>query len=348
MATKIIDNIEPFNDVFYKECFFNSFFPVVRHYGKSVVPFLANDLIEYHYSNQNGKMVFEARYIPVRPVDQVALEIGIQMNTMLYTPNVVEDLAEAILDDEPALIWVDCYYESIRKDTYQKMHWPHTWLVYGVDKEKGLFHIIEHNHHEYLSYEPKTISFEDTVQCYEGYIKYFHVGLNLPSFFRFVKTPQSLEHEQTYSPSDRVFVTNMLMGKERIIKGLSHLKIFINDFRNEFEYGNCPDQLEKIIQSFNQVINIKVVEKYRLSQLFGDHFGQMEQLDHIIQLWNYARSTLAKMYFSESIHERTIEAVFQKLNQIPQHEKRFYEQFYNDIEGAYNGLFQAYKGAQGK
>ena len=36
---KLLDNITPFNELFYKSCFYNSLFSVVTHFNKDLIPF---------------------------------------------------------------------------------------------------------------------------------------------------------------------------------------------------------------------------------------------------------------------------------------------------------------------
>ena len=47
---KVIAHIEPFNDIFYKSCFYNSLIPIILHYEKDITPIIINDICVYQKS----------------------------------------------------------------------------------------------------------------------------------------------------------------------------------------------------------------------------------------------------------------------------------------------------------
>ncbi|MFB8733476.1 hypothetical protein ACEQPO_04720 [Bacillus sp. SL00103] len=53
MTVKQISGIHPYNDLFYRGCFFNCFFPIVKLYDQEVTPYLLNDQFAYGLT-ENG------------------------------------------------------------------------------------------------------------------------------------------------------------------------------------------------------------------------------------------------------------------------------------------------------
>lgn len=54
---KIIEPIEPFNEIYYQSCLYNSLFPVIRHFQLSILPLLINDWLVYETA-RTGKALF--------------------------------------------------------------------------------------------------------------------------------------------------------------------------------------------------------------------------------------------------------------------------------------------------
>lgn len=143
------ENIEPFCDIFYIDCFYNSLFPILKKYGVD-------------------KKVILGSYVPVLRKDdglgaKLEWKCAGDRREILGRYGVVEmsyeeeqDICETVkahLDmDELVIVYIDCFYEKGRYDTFMKEHWPHTILVYGYDEIEEEFSILEHTDKEKLDY----------------------------------------------------------------------------------------------------------------------------------------------------------------------------------------------------
>lgn len=76
--------------------------------------------------------------------DEIALLTNIQVETTIVCNRVVENIKEAISSRNLVIISVDCYYESIRQDMFEKEHWPHNLLIYGYNDDHATFFVLEH------------------------------------------------------------------------------------------------------------------------------------------------------------------------------------------------------------
>lgn len=66
------------------------------------------------------------------------------------------------------MVWIDCFYETIRPDAYQKNHWGHILLVYGYDDEKETVEFLEHSYTDSFTYKRANMSYEDFKMCYDS------------------------------------------------------------------------------------------------------------------------------------------------------------------------------------
>ena len=119
----IIEDIIPFNEVFYKECFYNSLFPVITYFKGDIGYFFANDIILYKYDDNSQKAIkFEVEYLSVQDENSVLDACGVGFQAREQVDDVVKEVKKSIINGKPVIVWVDCFYESIRMDTYKKQH----------------------------------------------------------------------------------------------------------------------------------------------------------------------------------------------------------------------------------
>lgn len=152
---KILSNIEPFNDIFYQYCFYNSFFPVVHHFDKSIMPILINDVIVYNYEKEKNWFCSNVQYIPLKTETELFEYLSISRNAKVISENLIDDAIKSINNNRPVIIWVDCFHIPDRADAYLKKHNEHTLLVYGFNEYNQTLCIIEHDHSENLTYKKK-------------------------------------------------------------------------------------------------------------------------------------------------------------------------------------------------
>lgn len=312
----VLDNIEPFNDLYYKNCFYNSFFSIINHYRKNIIPFITNDIIVYKYNEDLDGERFGVDFIETKSIKALMGEIGLQVETKPESENVVKDVISAIEKGRPVIIWVDCYYEPIRKDTFQEIHWPHTWLIYGFDKVKAMFDIVEHTHRQNLTYDKRTISFEDAARCYEGYLSNFPKDSD-KTYYEFYLSESSKDSfvecdycRSTLAKSIKKYEDAVRKGIEQVPVIIDYLKKVITD-ESEFKL-----RTEELLGYLNDIINAKKIEKYRIDKLFNDQVQLYELLGSLIGCWDSLRLTIAKYMYSNVYNQSTLNKAIEKLSQI--------------------------------
>ncbi|KNY24968.1 beta-ketoacyl synthase N-terminal-like domain-containing protein [Pseudobacteroides cellulosolvens] len=310
----ILDNIEPFNELYYKSCFYNALFPVVRHFNKSLIPVLINDMILYCMNRDKENPDIE--YRAVKNVESVLDEQGITVVKKHQSLDVIGDICKSVSGGRPVILWVDCFYASIRPDTYEKVHWAHTWLVYGYDDNKREFHILEHKHRDSLTYEKRAISFQGVVDSYNGFINFFQPDKNTSTYYEFY--PDSTSSEDDLGIYLRIFKKNMLDYKKTIAEGLQEFASFIDFFKLTVADREilAKYSIEDCIQGINNIINAKLVERFRAERLISDNSGILEILDKIINYWNSVRSVLAKVLYSNTYKDDDFDYICDQLELI--------------------------------
>ena len=338
-AEKILHEIEPFNDIFYQSCFFNALFPIIKHFNKDIMPVLINDVIVYDYNKELGPVSLGIKYLQVRPAEEMLESLCIGVNARSQSDNLVEDLVESLANDRPVILKVDCFYEPIREDAYQKNHWMHDMLIYGYNQTQQVFSIIEHKYRDTLSYEKKTLSFTDLDKAYKGFLDNFNINSDYETYMDFYnrgENSKKIKYEEI-----QTFLRNMATKKQELIAGLENLKRFAAATKGYAENEKIiMENLNSYVQMLNNIINAKYVEKYRLTNLLGDSQGVIDILDKIIEAWSYFRAVIARFIYSNSYNAKRFEASCERLDLIYRLEEEYLGKLqvlcnnnYNSLEG---------------
>lgn len=339
-SIKILENFEPFNDIIYRGCFYSAFFPIVRHYNRPVLPYMANEVNTYTY--KEDKM--DVTYLSYKPIADISEEVGIHFASKVYSENIIKDIMTAISSERPVILCIDCYYESIRPDTYMKTHFPHSLLVYGFNEEEKVFYILEHRHSGSLIYEKRTITYKDLADSYNGFIKNFPgvdmigslyhnitVQKDSSTYFEF-STNKNLQ-DNNLADDFRILASSMLKYKNDLISGLELIKAYSRQFESiASDEILLNEKTQLLLDEFNLVIGAKKAEKYKLENLNLNIPNTIESLNQCIECLGFVRARIAKFQYSSIYKKDTFELCAEKLNKACQCESRFYEQLYALLE----------------
>jgi hypothetical protein len=296
-AVKVLGNMVPFNDVFYKSCFNHAFIPVVRHFGGDIGAILADEVAVYRYLPNVAGMKLALETSVVNGPNKILRDIGINVHSVVTSADVVQEIIQSITNDRPAIVLVDCYHLRIRAEMYGMHHWAHFILVYGFDNESRQFHIVEHDGVNNLTYQERLVSYEDLANGYEGYQQYFEQSDQVPTLYEFA--PQNGEMRQSSAREHaKNYADNLMMKQQEIVKGLEALQLIQDDFKqlvsNEELLAKHADE---IIQGVNSIIIEKNIEKFKFQQLFGGD-ETTAVLDEIIRSFIFIKSIVEKYKYS--------------------------------------------------
>mgnify|MGYP001072569623 FL=1 len=301
---QIISGMEPFNDVFYRQdCFYNSLFPVIAKYSNNISSILVKDIICYETTKQGEGIGIIYQNVGLKSLNEILREEGIGVITEPFCYQITEQIIQDLMQQHPVIVYVDCFYEPFREDTYKTEHLAHTLLVYGFHAEAREFYIIEHVQKNSLSYDYKTIKYEDLAQAYYGYKENFGENLaQIPSYYLFFKLDEiNPIHDLQYY--QQAFARLMQDNAEIVFGSLECLREYI-----EFISLKIMDQdyinshCSVMVSDYSTIISAMVVEKYRVDTLFGQVYGMSSSLEQIIGMWTQIRNSFGKyMYMSDSM-----------------------------------------------
>ena len=301
----------------------------IYEYEKSPVSILVNDIMTKEY-NKN-KIGFNVEYLSVKDIQDVVFDMGIKMASKISSNNLVDEIINSISNQNPVIVCVDCYYESIRTDSYLKSHWPHNLLVYGYDRQNRTFDIIEHKHRENLTYKQCKISYSDMINSYDSYQVYFQqqLGMELPSYFEFCINQDGLSNVysmQCVAPEcTMLYARNLHKHKELIYQNLEELSKFFNMLKQEaFNENYLMDKVEDLIGVFNNIINAKKAEGYKLLRLFEENHIN-SKITEILYNWAIIRATLAKYMYSLKYEQDAHVVLINSIERITQLEYQSYD-----------------------
>lgn len=323
-----IPNIEPFNDFYYKSCYYNSLFPVIRHYNREIQPFLANDVIVYEYLNRPHEVAFTAGQLPMHSDEHILDSLGILMQAKIYSGDVLGDIRRAISREKPVIVWVDCFYEPLRYDTWQKKHLQHTWLVYGCDECDRTCSILEHKHKDSLSYGKRVIGWQDLIRCYNGFNENYNPEGKISSYMEYSCLPADGTGVLTDLSAQKTgrdhFAANMFKHRAVIFEGLKQLKRFAEDIQNtDIRQPEWTENIKLLFESLNHIVNVKRVEAHRTAVFFDAHKELVSLSAEIVENWELIRTQIGKFIFTSVFTEELPEILIEKLLLIYQAEYKF-------------------------
>ena len=305
----LIESVEPFNDLFFHDCQFNTIFTAVKHFGGNIGYFLANDMILYYFQNRQE---FGVQYKSFWNEERVYAACGISCTKKIKVQNVIEEAKKAIRRGRLVALWIDCYYESMRKDVYQKEHLPHSILLHGYDDKKEVFNIVEHSNRERLDYKHVTITYKELASCYQGYLEYF-IGVHRKKTYFEYESQHSIEKVSVF----QMMKENMAHNRRELIDSVEKLRRITKWIQNVVSDEELlRNSAEPLMERLNQIVNAIKVEKYRLEHYALDGQSMVAQLDEVASRWEKVRAWIGKYRITFRYQERTAGTIMELLEQI--------------------------------
>ncbi|WP_167957222.1 BtrH N-terminal domain-containing protein [Anaerosporobacter faecicola] len=324
---KIIEKIYPFNDFFYRDCYYNSLFAVINHFKGDISYILANELQIYDYV---AKSVLSTGIVTLSmmPTNKLLEKMNIYYDAKEGKIEPCE-IYDALENDKPVILMVDCFEESIRQDYYHKEHLDHNLLIYGYNDEQKTFHIFEHSRTNRLDYKKTIIPVESAIHASNAYIRYFHEnnkrGATLITFYQ-----KQLQVNRNKNPFT-LFCENYLKHEESIrgqVKLLDQMKDVL--CRLISDRRALSNDINVVNEEITEIINAKTIEKKKL-KLFLDHLEVNQLIDNILKGWIAIRLYLMNYQYGGTDIEKKLSEAEGRLNEIVLDEKRLIELVFSVI-----------------
>lgn len=334
-----LEGVEPFNQFYYRSCFFNAAFSVAGYYKRDVLSYILStiitydevelfnvDLLEYLHTmgEESEETFFGLQFIECVDRFEMLPNDGLQFTDKDENKSFIENLEEAIAQGHPVIVGLDYFYEDIRVDTYQKEHALHFILVYGYHPKKKIFYIIEHYHRDNLSYDRREISYEVLEYAHKmGYELKNYQTVSPILFYKFTDIGQDTTAQVILNPK-KFYLDMMYQQKERLENGLKKLSKFIAYYEQLIQkQSEIEKQMQIFLSHINSIINAKTVEQYKLQRLFSDREELMQLNESIMDKWESIRIRIAKCFYAGSYSAKRLKGNIPLLEEILHLEQHF-------------------------
>ncbi|MGD2089810.1 MAG: amino acid adenylation domain-containing protein [Candidatus Aminicenantes bacterium] len=320
---EVVNQVEPFNEVFYKDCYYQALIPAIHYFGGNFQLLFANCNSIYEVDETSKNVKFKNSYISYKADQELFHALGLNVNKFFDSQNICEDLMYYLSQGALAIVNVDCYYVTRKKELYQKKHWSHSMLVYGYCKKDHLFHIIDNQKIMSMSYQKNAISFDELKTAYLGYNDNFNALRQQGSFFTIFKI-----NGDTYTNYDNesirmIAIENLQKMKYKLLDSKNALNFlytnFINITSNEQMMMANVSQLNYVI---GEILAAKRIELYKIKNILKNE-AIAETLDGIVKYLEYIRNVLTKMEMSQKYNDVSAVGMQKKLKQIVDLEKLY-------------------------
>lgn len=323
MNVRLID-VQPFNVLFYKSCFFNSLFPVLNKFNtQAVLGLMVNDVAIYKVNRLDEMDIVNCEYLPVVEPDDLLLTYGIETTPLFDVDNIVHELITSLDKGTLSVVWIDCFYEPGRTDTWARQHISHTLLINGYDVSSRTFFVLEHPRLDSLHYRQTTIEFSDLEKSFDGYRLNFHKGKE-PVVYQFSKTFDPPKRE--LSSFHTVYAANQRLYVDEVMEGIRALSSF-SHVVSELMALSPSSFREELIRILNNIVNSKKAELYKFNALFPDATAgdrHRNLITQILEGWDTARATIVKQLLTRSTDNEKLQSVRSRLIKVSNLERDYY------------------------
>ncbi len=323
-----ISGIEPFNDIFFINCFYSALFSVVQYYGQSIMDYLLNNIATYLYKPDKELLKFDVDFLTVGDLTDTLKKHEITIENKKPDSHVLQEILKDIDNQNIVILGVDCYYITIRKDTFNKNHWPHSILLYGYSMEKKAFLAIEQLRINTLTYKKTEIPFEDIRVAYEAYVEnYNNSELYAPSYI------SASGKRRTFALGEEELKSYRSRYEEALLQNQTELQARIQSLslccKNLENIVNNQDLLSEsttnLLFVINNIINGKLVERYKLMKLYGEEDEKVPILDKIIHGWKVIRAYIERYQITGVLFEKQLKEAVMGIHMIEENELKVME-----------------------
>lgn len=228
------------------------------------------------------------------------LKSGIIIKQLSDVHNLTQKIIFAIDKNCPVIIYIDCFYEPIRVDTYNKIHIPHSITIFGYDIEKEVFNIIEHDYVNGFTYQKQTLSFSDIENSYRGVVE---AGNKDISTYYEIKHDLVVDANWNYNTT---FMYNYLNNADRIAQGINDLESFLTNY-----YLNKKDEMHEESQSFNfvdlssrKILRNHKMRNFAVSSVFKENTAIVDFITQITNDWFQVMALFTKYKVSTAPNKK--------------------------------------------
>lgn len=306
MNALVSEAFRPFNDVLYKNCFYNQLFTCMNYLSASYYPILMNDV--YYYADE--KTSFRLESLSIKKEDDILKSVGICMEEKAYSTDFRSHVLGCLKKGSCAIVFIDCYYYPLKRDNYLRLHNPHAVSVIGCDFENKLLRIVDHNFETSLHYVEQTIDISCLERCCQEYNQFFKREI---SWYEIYKTAPT--------ETDRDCKAGLYWNYSRYMKnirdGMNRLGSFFDFYKSSVL---CPQRLQEVIDPLSACIT-EIFQKIKARRYQFIKIGDLADpeitlLDNIVENWGYVYAVLGKYTLNSAYRESSFLFSIEKTQKI--------------------------------
>ena len=319
---------EPFNDVWYQNCFFHGLAQIAYNYG--FLPNLfENDYFNYSFEYKDSLPVISFDILQFNPWHTVFEKNGVSVSWVESDNSLLDEICRRLDAGEDIMLPVDSFYENIREDAFGKFHLFHYFVIYGYDNEKKELLLLEHNYENDLNYKKTRISFASALTAHKAYPKIHDI--DKAHFLVFKKNDMSIVKKPD-KPDMHKGLSSFFESIHALEKFIAEFDKVKNAFSNEDKRLSTVDYYRHV---FGMVFSSKKYQSYFCQNVFDicevsglEDFSGIENCNN----WGILMGILARCKFTRKIPDDLFERLQHILQKIIAREKE-YKTVYEGLYG---------------
>jgi rRNA-processing protein FCF1 len=313
-----LQNIVPYNDIYYIDCANLSFFTAVKHFDGSAFSYIVNDCFVYVLEQTEKGLSLKIDKLSALPSSEIDKFNCIDIEYIYdYESDITDSIINTVSRDGIAIIPMDGFYyrHPFHDLFYLKEHHNQVMLVYGFDCEKKIFKTVDVNGFEWNSKKccyKHEMSFEDMAKCHDSIV---NCQMSTRAYTRITKgsSNKTVTDDPLFYKS--TMIKNLKLYKTEILKGLQNI-------------CTLADNIEQFDIDKTTVFNNKVVSlsnKYKIMSALGNEFSNYKLMEEINNGWMVIEALIYKADLNGINNKKKFSS---KLNQLFELESTLYEELF--------------------
>ncbi len=273
-----IQNIIPFNDIYYVNCVEISILTALRHFNGSVFDYIVNDNFVYKISQTSKGLTLNLNKLGVKTSNEIFINNDINIEDEYdYGNEIVDIIINTLNNGGIAIIPIDgFFYNHPYHDLfYLKEHHNQVILVYGYDCEKKVFNIIDVNGFAWDQNNfcyTHSIGFSNLIECHKGAANF---KTNTAAIWKLSKTNPGKIKTDDPCFYKNMLIRNMQLNKTEILEGLKNISTILENI-DQFDIDETTAFNNKVASASNL---------YKIKNILGNEYNNSYLLDEILNVW---------------------------------------------------------------
>lgn len=320
---KMKDNIHnydivPFNEYFYRSCFYNNVLTVLKNFKKNTLELLLNDKFIFVLKEQDNNSYLSVNYLSYLPLQQFLSKMGIlfscyDVKAISFEAFVIEQLISGRI----MIVWVDNYFLPYKVNNYNKNHYLTTLLVYGYNVEKKEFLVIDTSDNQRLDYRQFLVKDTVLISAYSSIFD-LHQSSSIIPFMTFYNIDSKCHSTNVDWRRQYTYGEIKEQSKQDILKLISDLCEISSGVRGKNEY----QEKELWLKGLNEIVLAEEARCRVLSFILEENSMEIIIENNILNQWRKVRNICLKANYTNQWDANFFDKVIHCMEDIYKREIR--------------------------